>query len=119
MKEYYFKVRRKGTRRNPTTIYGITDPRAYQKQMKEKNYSVLEYGTLKPDWREIQHQASCLRMHNGKVTAADRAEADRIDESSIDKHCDCTTCGSDCSFAGKSKGIRIVKNCLHYEEKKG
>ncbi|MDH4201477.1 MAG: hypothetical protein OEV87_01110 [Phycisphaerae bacterium] len=118
MKEYYFKVRKRGTRNNATTIYGITDPNAYQKQMKKGGYTVLEYGSLQPNWRQIQHQASCLRMRNG-VTVADRAEADRIDASSIDMVCDCTTCGAGCSFAGKSKGIRIIKNCHHHEEKKG
>jgi hypothetical protein len=118
MKEYYFKVRKKGTRRNATTIYGIIDPKAYQQQMRQNGYTVLEYGSLKANWRQIQHHASCLRMRNG-VTAADRAEADKIDASSIDTICDCTTCGADCSFAGKSNGIRIVSNCGHYEQQKG
>lgn len=118
MKEYFFRVRKKGTRRNATTVYGINDPKAYQKQMKKEGYTVLEYGSLKPNWREIQHRASCLRMRNG-ATAADRVEADSIDASSIDMICDCTACGADCSFAGKSKGIRILKNCHHYEQKKG
>ena len=118
MKEYYFKVRKKGTRQNATTVYGITDPKTYQKQLKKKGYAVLEYGSLKPNWREIQHHASCLRMRN-RVTAADRAEADRIDKDAIEAICDCTTCRADCSFAGKSRGIRILKNCCHHEEKKG
>ena len=118
MKEYYFKVRKKGTRRNATTVYGITDPKAYQKQMKKGGYSVLEYGSLKPNWRQIQHHASCLRRRNESIDA-DRAEADRIDASSIAAVCDCTTCRADCSFAGKTEGIRIIKNCHHHEEKKG
>ena len=91
MKEYYFKVRKRGTQQNATTVYGVADPKAYQKQMKKEGYTVLEYGSLKPNWRQIQHQALCLRMRN-RADAADRAEADRIDASSIDTVCDCTTC---------------------------
>ena len=83
MKNYFFKVRKKGTRGSKTTIYGVTNPEAYRKQMNENGYTVFEYGLLKPNWRQIQNDASCLRMRNN-ATAADRAAADRIDASSID-----------------------------------
>ena len=95
MKDYYFKIRKRGTRDHATTVYGITDPKAYQRQMKKNGYTVLEYGSLKPNWRQMQNN------------------------NAIEAVCDCTTCRADCSFAGKSKGIRILKNCHHYEEAKG
>jgi hypothetical protein len=84
MREFFFKVRKKGTRGSKTTIYGVSNPEAYKKQMKENGYTVFEYGLLKPNWRQIQEEAMCLRMQNN-ATAADRAEADRIDQRSIEK----------------------------------
>jgi len=118
MKEYFFKVRKKGTQDSKTTIYGVTNPEAYKKQMKEKGYTVFEHGLLKPNWRQIQENAMRLRMGNN-ATDADRSDADRIDASAIEVIYDCTTCHADCSFAGKSKGIRVAKNCHHYQGKKG
>lgn len=115
MKEYYFKVRKKGTKDNPTTIFGVENADAYRRQMKANGYTVLECGSLKPNWRQLHEQALSIRTHNGRVTDEDRKQADAIEQTAIETVCDCTTCKADCSFAGQSAAtVAIRKNCKHY-----
>ena len=54
MREYFFKVRKKGTRDTPTKVYGIRNPDAYKRQMKKNGYTIIEIASLKSNWKEIQ-----------------------------------------------------------------
>ena len=54
MREYFFKVRKKGTRGEATKVFGVKNPEAYRRQMNKAGYTVLEYGSLKSNWRQIR-----------------------------------------------------------------
>ena len=41
MREYYFKVRKTGTRDTPTKVFGIRNVAAYKRQMKKNGYTVI------------------------------------------------------------------------------
>ena len=56
MREYFFKVRKTGTRDTPTKVFGIRNPAAYKRQMKKNGYTVIEIASLKSNWREIQNR---------------------------------------------------------------
>ena len=52
MREYFFKVRKTGTRDTPTKVFGIRNPAAYKRQMKRAGYSIIEIASLKSNWRQ-------------------------------------------------------------------
>ena len=54
MREYFFKVRKTGTRDTPTKVFGIRNPDAYKRQMKKNGYTIIEIASLKSNWKEIQ-----------------------------------------------------------------
>ena len=56
MREYFFKVRKTGTRGEATKVFGVKNPEAYRRQMKKAGYTVLECGSLKSNWREIRNR---------------------------------------------------------------
>ena len=54
MREYFFKVRKTGTRGEPTKVFGIRNVAAYKRQMKRHGYTVIEIASLKSNWRQIR-----------------------------------------------------------------
>ena len=54
MREYFFKVRKTGTRDTPTKVFGIRNPDAYKRQMKKNGYTIIEIASLKSNWRQIR-----------------------------------------------------------------
>ena len=59
MREYYFRVRKTGTKDTPTKVFGIRNVAAYKRQMKRHGYSIIEIASLKSNWRQNRKAPKC------------------------------------------------------------